>query len=418
MRRSIATVGAVVLGLALTPGAVHAAPSTLNPVPSPADQAALSAGIPVADKAAPGTKPAGPNPYLALVPDAAKADYSGWAAYMAKQATAKAAARLKAARALAPASPLLADEDEPDGTRGANDSPASAQLIKGFGTGTNQNPKLRILGSLDPEAVTAVSVPANAEDDGAIPLAGDTGIGTSRDGITTSAVIGDGPHGSAGTGTNDFDFYKLRATAGEVIRMQTATPTGALDTLVALYTPDGTIVAQNDDSDGSFDSKLTYAVPATGDYYAVVAAYSGLPADPFDPASGDGGASEGPYTVTITAGEDDRDFFAVKLRAGDVLGASVEGSPANARSTASAFPSPATRKTMWRPSHSAESVSVMRGTRGSRPACSSPTTARSRMCSVSWPGKSDATCASGPSPSSTTSRRGICSPSRSRSPFS
>ena len=31
-------------------------------------------------------------------------------------------------------------------------------------------------------------MPANPEDDGSIPLAGDTGIGTERDGITTSAV--------------------------------------------------------------------------------------------------------------------------------------------------------------------------------------------------------------------------------------
>lgn len=316
------------LGLvALTPGAAPAAPHTTDPGLSPADQAALTAGLPVADKAAPGARPAGPNPYLALVPDASKADYSGWAAYLSRQATAKASARLKArAAAPAPASPLLADEDEPDGTRGANDDPAAAQLIKGFGTAAGQNTKLRILGDLDPEPVSAVAVPANAEDDGAIPLAGDTGIGTSRGGITTSAVIGDGPHGRAGTGTNDFDFYRLRATAGEVVTVVTATPTGPLDTLVALYTPDGRMVAQNDDFGGSFDSRLTYTAPATGDYFVVVAAYSGLPADPFDPASGDGGAGEGPYTVTITAAEDDKDFFAVKLRAGDVLGASVEGS--------------------------------------------------------------------------------------------
>ncbi len=330
MRRSIATVGAVVLGLvALTPGAAPAAPSTTDPGISPADRAALTAGLPVADKAAPGARPAGPNPYLALVPDASKADYSGWAKYLSRQATKRAAAKLKARTAApAPVSPLLADEDEPDGTRGSNDDPAAAQLIRGFGTDAGQNPRLRILGNLDPEAVTAVSVPATAEDDGAIPLAGDTGIGTSRDGVTTDAVIGDGPHGSAGTGTNDFDFYKLRAAAGEVVTVQTATPTGGLDTLVAIYTPDGALVAQNDDFGGSFDSRLSWTAPATGDYYVVVAAYSGLPADPFDPASGDGGASEGPYTVTITAAEDDRDFFAVKLRAGDVLGASVEGSPA------------------------------------------------------------------------------------------
>ncbi|MEU4216823.1 PPC domain-containing protein [Actinoplanes sp. NPDC026623] len=335
MRRSIATVGAVVLGLvALTAGAAPAAPLQTDPGLSPADQASIDAGLPVAAKAAPGAKPSGPNPFLSLLPDASKADYSGWATYLKKQASAKAAARLKAlagtpaAAAKAAAAAVVVDEDEPDGTRGSNDDPASAQLIKGFGTGSAQNPAIRVLGSLDPEVVTPVTRAPNPEDDGSITLAGDTGIGTVRAGIVTNAVIGDGPHGSAAGATNDFDFYKLQATAGQVVKVQTATPTGALDTLVALYKPDGTIVASNDDSGGGFDSLLQYKVPATGTFYAIVAAYSGLPADPFDPASGDGGASEGPYTVTISAASDDTDFFAVKLKAGDVLGASVKGSAA------------------------------------------------------------------------------------------
>jgi hypothetical protein len=334
MRRSIAAVGAVVLGLvALTPGASSAAPLPTDPGLSPADQASVDAGLPVAVKGKPGAKPAGVNPFLALVPDPAKADYSGWAAYMRKQASAKSAARLKAggpsgAAAKAAAAAVVVDEDEPTGTRGSNEDPASAQLIKNFGTGSGQNAAIRVLGALNPETYTPTARAATPEDDGSIPLAGVSGVGPTRKAVVTNATIGDGPHGKAGTGTNDFDFYSLQATAGQVVTVQTATPTGALDTLVALYTPDGTLVASNDDNAGSFDSLLQYKVPAAGTYYAVVAAYSGLPADPFDPASGDGGASEGPYTVTIAAASDDQDFFAVKLKAGDVLGASVKGSPA------------------------------------------------------------------------------------------
>lgn len=335
MRRSIATVGAIVLGLvALTPGATPAAPLPTDPGLSPADQASVDAGLPVATKGKPGAKPAGVNPFLALLPDPAKADYSGWAAYLKKQGAAKEAARLKAiaaapssAAAKAAAAAVAVDEDEPAGTRGSNDNPASAQLIKSFGTGAGQNPAIRVLGALNPETVTPVSRAATPEDDGSIPLAGATGIGAARRAVTTTAAIGDGPHGSAGTGTNDFDFYSLQAAAGQLVTVQTATPTGALDTLVALYTPDGTIVASNDDAAGSFDSLLQYRAPAAGTYYAVVAAYSGLPADPFDPASGDGGGSEGPYTVTISAASDDQDYFALKLKAGDVLGASVKGAP-------------------------------------------------------------------------------------------
>lgn len=334
MRRSIATVGAVVLGLvALTPGAAPAAPLNPDPGGSAADQVARVAGVPVADKAAPGTKPAGPNPFLANLPDGAKADYNGWASYMAKQATAKANARLKAQAknraAAAVTSPILVDEDEPAGTRGSNDNPASAQLIKGFGTTAKLNPAARVLGTLNPESVSATTVPANAEDDGAIPLARDTEIGTgSRTGIATTGTIGDGPHGSAAGDTGDFDFYRLTAAAGDVITATTATPTGLLDTMLAVYDSAGTMVAFNDDAPATLDSAATYGVQTGGTYYVAVAGYDSLPADPDDPASGPGAASEGAYNLTITAGEDDLDFYAVKLRPGDVLGATVKGSAA------------------------------------------------------------------------------------------
>src|SRR3954470_13059331 len=98
MRRSIATVSAVVLGLALiTPGAAHAGPAsppTAGDGLSAADRAALAPGFGVAPKAPYGAKPKGPNPLLAEVPDAADVDYAGWANYMKTQATAKAAARV------------------------------------------------------------------------------------------------------------------------------------------------------------------------------------------------------------------------------------------------------------------------------------------------------------------------------------
>ena len=335
MRRSIATVGALVLGLvAFTPGAAPAAPQQTDPGLSPAEKTSLAAGIQVAPKAAPGAKPAGANPFLALLPDATKADYSSWAKYLKQQSSTQAAARQKAqgltpAKAAAKAAAaVVVDEDEPDGTLGSNENPASAQRIPGFGTAAGQNAAIRILGSLDsPAAPTPATRPATPEDDGAIPLAGDTGI-DGNEAIVTSAVIGDGPHGSAGTGTNDFDFYELNALAGETITAGTATPTGSLDTVVAVYSAAGELVAANDDAVG-LDSLVRYDVPATGTYYVAVAGYSlegPLPGDPNDPASGAGGGSEGPYTVTISTGTTDKDFFAIKLRAGDVLGASVKGS--------------------------------------------------------------------------------------------
>jgi hypothetical protein len=340
MRRSIATLSAAVLGLALiTPGTAHAAPTAGTPTTgdglSPADKASLAAGIGVAPKAPYGTRPKGPNPLLAEVPDASKVDYAGWANYMKVQAKAKTAARVKAlaasgAKAATPA--VVVDEDEIDGTNGGNDSPANAQRVTGFGTGSGQFSKIRVLGSLDNDAISTPGVPAPAEDNGSIPLAGDTGVGDLRSGAVINAQIGDGPHGHAtGDGSNDFDFYKITATAGKVLKLTTATPTGLLDTVIELFAPDGTLLAANDDFSG-LDSQITYKVTASGDFYLAVAAYGGLPADPFDSGSGGGigdptPPTEGPYTLTLTSGGVDSDFFAIKLKPGDVLGASVKGSP-------------------------------------------------------------------------------------------
>jgi hypothetical protein len=329
MRRTVAAVGACVLALAaFAPAAAQAAPGGADPGPSAADRVALSAGVPLAAKAAAGTRPAGPNPFLALLPDPSTADYSGWAAYLDKKAPAAAKSRLKlqtAARALV-SSPVVADEDEPAGTRGANENPAAAQLVKGFGTAAAQNPKARLLGGLSPETVTASTVAPNTEDDGSIPLAGETGIGILRDGISTTGEVGDGPHGKAGTGTGDFDFYRVDANVGEIITAETDTPTGPLDTVMYLYDAAGAVLARDDDGGTGFDSKIVYPVAVTGTYYVMVIGYSANPADPMDPASGDGAGSEGPYALSILSAEDDRDFYAVKLRKGDVLAASVKGS--------------------------------------------------------------------------------------------
>src|SRR4051794_41054053 len=216
MRRSIAAAGAIALGLALTQGVAHAAPSTADPGPSAAQKASLAAGVGLAVKAGPGAKPAGPNPYLALVPDATKVDYAGWSRYLRNKAGAAATARLKSlaasgSPALKVASSLAAvvDEDEPDGTLGSNDSVETAQRIPEFGTAAKLSPKIRILVALATEPISISTISPSTEDDGAIPLADDTGVGSSLSGASTTGVIGDGPHGSAGTGTNDYDYYQV-----------------------------------------------------------------------------------------------------------------------------------------------------------------------------------------------------------------
>jgi hypothetical protein len=347
MRRSLATIAAALLGLALlTPGAAQAAPAAGKPTGggedlTPAQRTAITTGIGLAPKAKPGTKPKGPNPFLAQVPDATKVDYAGWTAYLKSQAKAKAALRSATLKATDPALATLAaapavvvDEDEFDGTSGANDRPALAQRVPYFGTATGQYPKIRVLGSLDHETVNPTSIGAPPEDDGAIPLAGETGVGTTLKGVRIQSQIGDGPHGrQTGDGSNDFDFYKVDAVPGKVLTFTTATPASSLDTVLLLYRADGTLVTWNDDY--SFpDSRILHRVTTAETLYLAVAAYRGLPGDPFDSASGDGigdasPPGEGTYDLTITSAAIDRDVFALPLRAGDVLGATVTGSPAD-----------------------------------------------------------------------------------------
>ncbi|MFC0527384.1 PPC domain-containing protein [Phytohabitans kaempferiae] len=326
MRRTIAMVAACLLAaVTLAPGGATArAPRDVD------TEQAMSAGFQVAKKSngknrSASAKPAGVNPYLALLPDPAAADLSGWDWHLAAMGKERAAVRDSQRKALA-AAPILVDEDEPAGIRGSNDTPATAQRVAGFGTNSGQNPKARVLGALSPEAVTADEVEATAEDDGSITLAGETGIGETRAGIRTSATVGDGPHGSAGTGSGDFDVYKVTAQAGESLTVDIDTPAGSnLDSILLLLDAEGELLATADDTANSFDSLLTFQVTETGDYYVFVTGFLTLPNDPFDSGSGTGAESEGPYDVTILVGEADVDYFAVRLRKGDVLGASVSG---------------------------------------------------------------------------------------------
>lgn len=327
MRRRIAVLSATVLvGGLLTPtGAYAQEPGGTDP----ASQAKSSAELLAAAKQ--GRTPKGPNPYLAFLPDGASADYAGWRAWMAAEA-AERAERKEQQRAVAP-TPLLVDEDEPAGTRGSNEAPATAQTVRGFGTGPEQNQRLRVLGTLSPTQAATEPLAPGAEDNGAISLATETGIDENLAGITTSGVIGDGPHGSAAGGTGDFDFYRFDVSAGDMATMDIDTPTGGeLDSIIVLYDAAGEILDLNDDSSAdSFDSLLTYQFTEAGTYYAMVTGYPVLPEDPTDPASGTGALSEGAYDLSISklaADEMDSDFFAIRLRKGDVLGATVSGSAA------------------------------------------------------------------------------------------
>ncbi|MFK3985650.1 hypothetical protein ACI2K4_35465 [Micromonospora sp. NPDC050397] len=130
MRKTTAAMSAVMLGLALTQGAAHAAPS---------------------EQAAPPQQPAGANPFLAELGSDAGVDYHAWTTYLKSQSAVKAKERLttlskenSSLLSVAKATPEVVREQTPDRTTG----PANAQKVTVFGTDEGKAPKISVKGNL------------------------------------------------------------------------------------------------------------------------------------------------------------------------------------------------------------------------------------------------------------------------------
>lgn len=269
-----------------------------------------------------------PSPELALLPDLSRVDFSGQR--QAAVARSRARAQQRSQQRAVAAQPILHDEREPAGIAGNNDSVAIAERIPGFGTARNRNPKARVLGQLSNQTVAPATLAPVAEDNGSIPLAGVTGIAGTRRAVRTTGTIGDGPHGSAGSGSSDFDFYKLTGVpAGLTLTADTDTGGSGMDTVLAVYDAAGELVAVNDDAaPPDFDSTVSLRIETAGDYYVMVSGFgfgTVFPDDPFDSGSGFGAGAEGAFTLTITVALADADHYGVNLVAGDVVAASVTG---------------------------------------------------------------------------------------------
>ncbi|QBR92146.1 pre-peptidase C-terminal domain-containing protein [Nocardioides euryhalodurans] len=329
------------LGLAVVAGLTITTTSTAAPDRdrlSPAQREALDAGLQVAPKGSAGAgKGVGLNPYLANLPSLGDADYFTWNKRMraagerradsgALRANRRAATRAMTGEALAP--PFVHDEEEPAGTAGSNDTWQDAEPIPEFGTTRSRNHRVRVLGELADLTGPAPDEIEVVEDNGSIPLATDTGIeGTGA--VETAATLGDGPHGSAGDGTNDFEFFAMDVADGQSIIASTIGSPAGTDTVLAVYDAEGAPLAAVDDSAGTLASELTYTPEEPGTYYVLVAGYDffgPLPNDPFDSGSGNGGADEGGYVLDISVQQLDRDFYSVRLRPGDTVGAVGNGS--------------------------------------------------------------------------------------------
>lgn len=217
-------------------------------------------------------------------------------------------------------------ESEPATAAGQNDNVPSAQRLSAFGTAGRQNPAATVHGTLSP---APAAITAGAEDNGSLDLATATGIGAGVSAITTTGFLGDGPHGDTGDKTGDFDFYKLTGTAGHSVTVSTDGSLPSTNTVVGLYNAAGELVASDDDSGAGLASRLTYTLPASGDYYVAVAGMSAdgsLPTDPHNSGSGHGGTDTGSYQLLIASAPVDKDFYAVQLAKGDVLGGSLAAS--------------------------------------------------------------------------------------------
>lgn len=278
----------------------------------------------------------GPNPYLALLPDPGVVDWAAWGARLRADGQDRAASRLPAATAPPPATaqapvpvPVVVDEQEPDQLRGGNDDQRTAQLLPGVGTGVGERAAARILGTLGGPP-TPRRIGSVAEDDGSIPLANRTGLTGRNVAVIATGAIGDGPHGSGGDGSGDVDFYAVDGVAaGQRLDVAAETPASALDTVVGLWSSDGTLLAMDDDGGTGLDSVLSVTAAVSGDYVVSVGGFrSAFPADPFDSGSGGGVGSEGSYDVTLGLDTVDPDHYALDVAEGDLIGATVSGSAA------------------------------------------------------------------------------------------
>jgi hypothetical protein len=283
------------------------------------DPVALTASMARQSKSAPAraipTRPPGTNPFLGLLPAEAAPDYGAWRRWLRHESRQK----LRAQLPHLPTGLVVGFDSEP------NDTQATASFIGNFGTG--DDPEAEVTGSLT--AASAAPAGPFAEDDSAIPLASATGL-ASGTAIVVSGIVGDGPHGAAGSGTGDFDFFEITGVAtGDtiVLDVDTPAPFGALDPVVSIWDAGGALLATNDDDGLSFDSFLVFTAPAPGVYYAAIGGFgSPVPADPFDPASGSGAGSEGIYDFSIALSAGDAiDFFSFDLEPGDVIAANVSG---------------------------------------------------------------------------------------------
>ena len=270
----------------------------------------------------------GANPLIALLPDPSRSDFAYWKSALAQQ-SAKRAAKRKPTAALQ-VEPLLVDELEPDALRGGNDHPANAELIPAFGSAAGQRSAARILGTLAPSAAAA-EFDAPPEDNGAIPLARETGIRTGV-AVLQPPRSATARTASAGDRTRRLRLLQAsRASAGQRSRSTSTRRQRRSTRSSCSTTPPGTSIAFNDDAAAGYDSLLLQRLPADGDYYVWSRATSPVPEDPFDSGSGTAPGRGRLRREARRWTADDGRTTRSTCAPGDVLGGSVCGAGTHVR---------------------------------------------------------------------------------------
>ncbi len=116
----------------------------------------------------------------------------------------------------------------------------------------------------------------------------------------------------AGTITNSDHAraYSFSAVAGDVVSLELLAIDGSLDTLLALYDPNGNLVATNDDIDDGTNSAIRLRALPVGGAYTVIASRYGR----------DLGGTEGNFNLTLSqqSSETASELAALNLPSGDV----------------------------------------------------------------------------------------------------
>ena len=171
---------------------------------------------------------------------------------------------------------MVVKEQEAATAAGRNDTPATAQAVTGFGTKAGKAGAARISGTLAAPKPTVV-LPVAIEDNGSRTTAVDTGLTPGRV-VRASGTIGDGPHGRAGAGTGDYDFYVIRGAAiGQLLSVFVDTPDSDLQPALQYWNEGSTEGVAAPDKGSNL---LTTPIETDGDAYISIGGAASRPADP------------------------------------------------------------------------------------------------------------------------------------------